>query len=37
MASGPARDRQRWSTIGAMGNLVAKIRHWLHLDKKPKT
>jgi hypothetical protein len=20
-----------------MSNLIAKIRHWLHLDKKPKT
>ena len=31
------RDRRRWFTIVAMGNLVAKIRSWLHLDKKPKS
>ena len=24
-------------TLVPMSNLIAKIRHWLHLDKKPKT
>jgi hypothetical protein len=28
---------ERWRTIVFMSNLIAKIRHWLHLDKKPKT
>ena len=33
----PARLNEKWHTIVVMSNLIAKIRHWLHLDKKPKT
>ncbi len=37
--NGPGRitqDHERAYTR-PMSNLIAKIRHWLHLDKKPKT
>ena len=31
------KRRSRKAYTRPMSNLIAKIRHWLHLDKKPKT
>ena len=40
-ANPTAQPAQTRITKGAytrpMSNLIAKIRHWLHLEKKPKT
>ena len=40
-ANPTAQPAQTQITKGAytrpMSNLIAKIRHWLHLEKKPKT
>jgi hypothetical protein len=33
----PNTNHERGITLVPMSNLIAKIRHWLHLDKKPKT
>ena len=37
--NGPGRITQNHERAYTrpMSNLIAKIRHWLHLDKKPKT
>jgi len=34
---GRPTDQGKGHTLVRMSNLIAKIRHWLHLDKKPKT
>jgi len=33
----PPERKSRKDVHPPMSNLIAKIRHWLHLDKKPKT
>ena len=35
--AGPERESRKGQETRRMSNLIAKIRHWLHLDPKPKT